>query len=76
MIGKLNRNDSKGHLMQTIAMPTDWPTYCEFGKRDLEILYVTSGTLNRMSEQLPEQKFSGGLYSGGFRVMTLLPFKG
>ena len=31
--------------MQTIVLPTDLPTCCEFGGKDLDVLYVTSAVL-------------------------------
>ena len=40
--GKLSRYDPDGRLMRTIMMPTSIPTCCEFGGKDLDILYVTS----------------------------------
>ena len=40
--GKVMRYDPDGKLMQTIELPVDLPTCCEFGGRDLDMLYVTT----------------------------------
>ena len=78
MVSKLSRYDPTGKLMQTIIMPVDAPTCCEFGGRNLDTLYVTSGTLNRTAEQLAGQKNPGGLFAVdvGVKGLTLPPFKG
>jgi sugar lactone lactonase YvrE len=78
MVGKLSRYDPDGKLMQTIIMPVDAPTCCEFGGANLDILYVTSGTLNRPAADLARQKNPGGLFAVdvGVKGLTLPPFKG
>jgi sugar lactone lactonase YvrE len=78
MVGKLNRYEPSGRLMQSIAMPIDAPTCCEFGGPDLEVLYVTSGTLKRSTEQLAGQTMPGGLFAvhTGVRGLVLPPFAG
>ena len=78
MVGKLNRYDPDGQLMQTITMPTDAPTCCEFGGKDLDVLYVTSATLNRSAEELAGQAHPGALYAldVGVKGLTLPAFKG
>jgi L-arabinonolactonase len=76
--GKVQRYDPKGELMQTIELPTDAPTCCEFGGKDLEVLYVTTATLRRTPEELKNQPMAGGLFAIDARVKGLssVPFKG
>ena len=76
--GKLMRYDPDGKLMRTIDMPTDLPTCCEFGGKDLDILYVTSATLRRTPDELKEQPQAGGLFAidVGVRGLALPPFMG
>lgn len=76
--GKVLRFDPAGQLMQTIELPTDLPTCCEFGGKDLDILYVTTATLNRSAEELAGQPHAGGLFAMdvGVKGLPLAPFKG
>jgi sugar lactone lactonase YvrE len=39
---QVQRYDPIGQVMQTIALPTDTTTSCEFGSRDLNVFYVTT----------------------------------
>jgi sugar lactone lactonase YvrE len=75
---KVMRYDPDGSLMQTIDMPVDLPTCCEFGGPDLDILFVTSATLRRSSEELRDQPLAGGLFAldVGTNGLPLVPFKG
>ena len=65
-------------LMQTITMPVDTPTCCEFGGPNLDILYVTSGTLRRSEAELAGQTAPGGLFAvyTGVKGLALPPFAG
>ncbi len=77
--GKVMRYDPDGVLMQTIEMPVDLPTCCEFGGANLDTLYVTSATLRRPADQLAGQSHPGGLFAihgTGARGLPLIPFKG
>jgi L-arabinonolactonase len=76
--GKVMRYDANGTLMQTIVMPTDLPTCCEFGGAGLDVLYVTTATLRRTPEQLRDQPLAGGLFAldVGVKGLALPPFKG
>ena len=76
--GKVMRYDPAGKLMQTIEMPTDLPTCCEFGGADLDMLYVTSATLRRSPEELKDQPLAGGLFAleVGVKGLPLVPFRG
>jgi L-arabinonolactonase len=59
--GKVQQYDPTGKLMRAISLPTDTPTCCEFGGRELNILYVSTATLRRPPEQLRDQPWAGGL---------------
>jgi L-arabinonolactonase len=77
--GKVLAYDPKGRLMQTIDMPIDLPTCCEFGGDNLDTLYVTSATLRRKPEDLAKQRQAGGLFAItglGAKGLPLVPFQG
>jgi L-arabinonolactonase len=76
--GKVLRFDPAGKLMRTIELPTDLPTCCEFGGRDLDVLYVTTAIYNRAPEQLAAQRNPGGLFAldVGVKGLPLVPFAG
>lgn len=76
--GKVLRFDPQGQLMQTFELPTDVPTCCEFGGSDLDILYVTTATLNRSPQQLEGQRQPGGLWAidVGVKGLPASPFLG
>ena len=63
MTSKVNRYDPDGKLMQTITLPTDLPTCCEFGGPNLDILYVTTAVLNRPAEHFMDQQNPGGVFA-------------
>ncbi|HVX81905.1 MAG TPA: SMP-30/gluconolactonase/LRE family protein [Devosiaceae bacterium] len=76
---KVCRYDPDGKLMQTVTLPTDLPTCCEFGGPDLDILYVTTAVLNRPAEHFAGQRNPGGLFAVtglGVKGLTLPPFGG
>jgi len=60
---KVSRYDPDGKLMQTVLLPTDLPTCCEFGGPDLDILYVTTAVLKRPEEHFKDQRNPGGLFA-------------
>lgn len=62
-VGKVNQYDPVGKLMQTIVLPTDLPTCCEFGGENLDILYVTTAVLKRPAEHFVGQSNPGGLFA-------------
>ena len=76
--GRVDRYDPDGKLMQTVTLPTDLPTCCEFGGPDLDILYVTTAVLRRPEEHFRTQRHPGGLFSvrTGAKGLTLPPFRG
>lgn len=61
--GKIQRYDPTGKLMQMIELPADVPTCCEFGGKDLDILYVTTATLGRTPAELRYMPLAGGLFA-------------
>lgn len=67
------RFDPQGRLMETITLPTDLPTCCEFGGPDLDILYVTTAARSRR-----HQAHSGGLFAidVGVKGLPTTPFAG
>lgn len=71
--GKLSRYDPDGTLMRTIMMPTSIPTCCEFGGRDLDILFVTSARLRKLTDPLAGALFAVDV---GVKGLTLPHFKG
>jgi sugar lactone lactonase YvrE len=75
---KVCRYDPDGKLMQTILLPTDLPTCCEFGGEDLDILYVTTAVLKRPTAHFVGQKNPGGLFAidVGVKGLTLPAFAG
>ena len=77
--GKILAYDPTGKRIQTIDLPFDLPTCCEFGGKDLGTLYVTSATLRRDSEALKGQTKPGGLFAVhglDAKGLPLVPFKG
>ncbi len=76
--GRVHRYDPKGKLMQTIHLPTDLPTCCEFGGKDLDVLYVTTAVYRRPESHFVGQKNPGGLFAldVGVKGLTLPAFGG
>jgi sugar lactone lactonase YvrE len=76
--GKVSRYDPQGKLMQTVVLPTDLPTCCEFGGPDLDILYVTTAVLRRPEAHFSGQQHPGGLFAvdAGVKGLPLPPFRG
>ena len=75
---KVCRYDPDGRLMQSIVLPTDLPTCCDFGGKDLDILYVTTAVLKRPADHFVGQKNPGGLFAidAGVKGLTLPAFAG
>lgn len=76
--GRVDRYDPDGVLMDSIFMPTDLPTCCEFGGPDMNVLYVTTAVLKRSSEALKGQVSPGGLFAldVGVKGLPLPAFEG
>lgn len=75
---KVNQYDPQGKLMQSIMLPTDLPTCCEFGGKDLDVLYVTTAVLKRPAEHFVGQSNPGGLFAidVGTKGLALPAFRG
>ena len=75
---RVNRYDSSGRLMRSVILPTDLPTCCEFGGKDLDVLYVTSAVLRRPNAHFVGQSNPGGLFAldVGVKGLPLPPFGG
>jgi sugar lactone lactonase YvrE len=76
---RINRYDPDGRLMQSITLPTDLPTCCEFGGPDLDVLYVTTAVLRRPAEHFANQTHPGGLFAIrdlDVKGLPLSPFSG
>jgi L-arabinonolactonase len=76
--GRVNQYDPSGKLMQTVWMPTDLPTCCEFGGPNLDILYVTTAVLHRPQSHFVGQSNPGGLFAieAGAKGLPLPAFAG
>jgi len=76
--GRVNRYDPAGRLMQSVRLPTDLPTCCEFGGSDLDVLYVTTAVLRRPPAHFVGQSNPGGLFAldVGVKGLPLPPFGG
>ncbi|MCB1489183.1 MAG: SMP-30/gluconolactonase/LRE family protein [Bauldia sp.] len=77
--GKVLAYDPSGRRIETIDLPFDLPTCCEFGGPGLGTLYVTSATLRRSEAELAGQMKPGGLFAIhglGARGLPLVPFAG
>ena len=76
--GRIDRFDPSGRLIKSISMPTDLPTCCEFGGKDLDTLFVTTAVLRRPADQLAGQISPGGLFAldVGVRGLPLPAFDG
>ena len=76
--GRVDQYDPKGKLVQTIALPTDLPTCCEFGGAALDVLYVTTAVLRRPPAHFAAQSHPGGLFAldVGVKGLPLPPFAG
>jgi len=76
--GTVCRYDPDGQLMQTIMLPTDIPTCCEFGGKALDILYVTTAVLKRPAQDLTGQQHPGGVFAidVGVKGLALPAFAG
>lgn len=76
--GKVLRFDPDGELMQTVEVPCDCPTCCEFGGDKLETMYVTTATFGRKPEECLQYPQAGGLFAfePGVRGAPPVAFKG
>lgn len=59
----IGRFDLEGRLDRIIRLPISHPTMCNFGGPDLDVLYVTSGTVFLDEEQRRQQPHAGALFA-------------
>ncbi|CAA2158562.1 L-arabinolactonase [Methylobacterium brachiatum] len=57
------RFDPDGRLDRIVRLPVSHPTMCNFGGPDLDILYVTSGTIFLDAEACARQPLAGALFA-------------
>ena len=60
--GAVGRYDPDGRLDRVIRMPVTHPTMCNFGGPNLDILYVTSGTVFLNEVQKIQQPLAGSVF--------------
>ncbi len=59
----VGRFDAMGRLDQIIRLPVSHPTMCNFGGPNLDILYVTSGTVFLSEEEKARQPLAGSVFA-------------
>lgn len=70
--GAIGRFDPKGRLERLVKVPVTHPTMCSFGGPDLDVLYVTSGTMFLQSTTLEQEPLAGSLFAiRGLKVRGL-----
>ena len=77
--GKVCRwHPGRGEILQTIELPVSKVTSCAFGGRDLDTLYVTSGSLGLTDEERAREPHAGGLFAArpGCRGVQQFQFGG
>ena len=52
-----------GTIIETIELPVQHPTMCTFGGKNLDILFVSSGTIFLRKERLAEQPLAGAVFA-------------
>jgi L-arabinonolactonase len=59
----IGRFDLQGRLDRIVRLPVSHPTMCNFGGRDLDIMYVTSGTVFLSDAERARQPLAGALFA-------------
>lgn len=59
----VNYNPKTGELLQKITVPAPQTTACAFGGKNLDTLYITSGTEGLSDEDLKKYPASGGIFA-------------
>ncbi len=74
----LRRYSPEGQWLQTLRMPVARPTSCAFGGRDLDLLYISSASIDLDDTALEMQPNAGGLFmvKPGVRGIEEVPFAG
>jgi L-arabinonolactonase len=60
--GSVGRFDPGGKLVSVVKLPVSHPTMCNFGGPNLDVLYVTSGTVFLNEEERARQPLAGALF--------------
>jgi sugar lactone lactonase YvrE len=58
----VHRYSPDGQLDRIVQVPASIVTSCCFGGRDLDQLYITTGTLSLTAQALAEQPHAGGIF--------------
>ncbi|TWG87441.1 sugar lactone lactonase YvrE [Cupriavidus gilardii J11] len=61
--GAIGRFDPTGRLDRFIPVPVTHPTMCAFGGENLDVMYVTSGTVFLDEEERKKEPLAGALFS-------------
>jgi sugar lactone lactonase YvrE len=71
-------NPRTGQVLETILLPVSRVTACAFGGKDLDVLYITSGSMNMSEADWKKEPQAGGLFAcrPGVRGVPTFPFKG
>lgn len=71
-------NPSTGKILETIRLPVSRVTACAFGGKELDILYITSGSMGMSEEERKKEPHAGGLFAcrPGSRGVPCCRFKG
>jgi sugar lactone lactonase YvrE len=59
----IGRFDPVGRLDRIVRLPVQHPTMCNFGGDDLDVLYVTSGTVFIGQDEQARQPLAGALFA-------------
>ena len=59
--GAIVRLDPKGRIDRTIPLPVKRPSMCCFGGDDLDVLYVTTSSINLTADELAAQPLAGAV---------------
>ncbi|MBB6611876.1 SMP-30/gluconolactonase/LRE family protein [Pontibacter sp. Tf4] len=59
----LNYNPKSGELLQKITVPVPQTTACAFGGKNLDTLYITTGTEGLSEKDLKKYPASGGIFA-------------
>ncbi|QIL80014.1 SMP-30/gluconolactonase/LRE family protein [Diaphorobacter sp. HDW4A] len=61
--GAIGRFDANGRLDRFIPLPYQYPTMCNFGGKDLDVLYVTTGTFFVDEDGRRRQPLAGCMFA-------------
>ncbi len=74
--GKVCRwHPGNGEILHTIELPVSKVTSCAFGGKDLDTLYMTSGSLGMTDEERKKEPHAGGLFVARPGCQGVEPFQ-